>query len=264
VGAFDSHNVAFWSEHAQRYVCYWRVLDNELSPGVRAVRRSTSKDFIHWEKPTDVRLNDPGEQIYWPNMRPYFRAPHIILALPTRITGNAAAVEGLLASSRDGVNFDRTFPEVFFRPGVGVFFHGPYGNRCHYTSYSVVQTGPSEMSLYTLDGLRRFTLRLDGFSSLNAPFAGGEMLTRPLTFKGSKLELNAQTAGIGFVRVEIQDETGKAVPGFGLADAVAFTGDNVAHIAGWKAGGDVGALAGRPVRIRFVLKDADVFSFKFN
>lgn len=263
-GAFDSHNVAYWSEHEQRYVCYWRVLDNKFTPSVRAVRRSTSTDFIHWEPPVDVKLNDPGEQIYWPNMKPYFRAPHIILALPTRISGNAAAVEGLLACSRDGVNFDRTFPEVFFRPGVGVFFHGPYGNRCHYTSHSVVQTGPAEMSLYTLDGLRRFTLRLDGFSSLSAPYAGGEMTTKPLVFKGRLLEINVQTAGVGSVRIEIQNEAGQPIPGFTLADCVPFCGDDIAHVAAWKAGSNVGQLAGKPVRLRFVMKDADVYSFRFD
>ena len=38
--------------------------------------------------------------------------------------------------------------------------------------------------------LERMTLRLDGFSSLNAPYAGGEMTTKPFTFEGDELEIN--------------------------------------------------------------------------
>jgi hypothetical protein len=43
-----------------------------------------------------------------------------------------------------------------------------------------------------------------------------------------------------------------------------MTGDDIAHIVKWKAGSSVSALAGKPVRLRFVLEDADLFSLKFN
>ncbi len=31
----------------------------------------------------------------------------------------------------------------------------------------------------------------------------------------------------------------------------------------WKGGSELGTLAGRPVRLRFALNDADVYSFQF-
>jgi hypothetical protein len=269
-GFFDSQNLAFWSVSEQCYVCYFRVFDNKHSPGVRAVRRSTSKDFLHWTGPVDVRMNRPRpgganryshrmEQLYVNNIKPYFRAPHIYIGLPTRVNFDRnAPSETLLMTSRDGVNFDRTFTGVFCRPGAA----GSYGNRGHYCSNHLIQTGPAELSIYNYNG-GRWTLRLDGLASLNAPFSGGQMVTRPLTFKGERLRINARTAGIGSVRVEIQDARGKPVAGYALEDCTPMTGDDVSHEVSWTAGPDVSKLSGKPIRLRFVMTDADVYSLRF-
>jgi hypothetical protein len=40
-------------------------------------------------------------------------------------------------------------------------------------------------------------------------------------------------------------------------------GDSLERVVSWKEGGDLAAIAGKPVRLRFVMKDADVFSFQF-
>jgi hypothetical protein len=40
-------------------------------------------------------------------------------------------------------------------------------------------------------------------------------------------------------------------------------GDSLDQGVQWKAGGDVSSLAGRPVRLKIELKDADLFSFRF-
>ena len=110
--------------------------------------------------------------------------------------------------------------------------------------------------------LRRFTCRPDGFVSVNAPWKGGELLTKPLTFDGDKLEINVSTAAAGGVRVEIQDESGQPIPGFGLEDCAEIFGDEIARRVEWKGGVNLGDLAGKAVRLRFVLKDADVYSFR--
>jgi hypothetical protein len=34
-------------------------------------------------------------------------------------------------------------------------------------------------------------------------------------------------------------------------------------VVAWKGGEDVSSLAGKPVKLRFRLKDADLFSFQF-
>ena len=40
-------------------------------------------------------------------------------------------------------------------------------------------------------------------------------------------------------------------------------GDAIEREVRWKGGADVSALAGRPVRLRFVMKDADVYALRF-
>jgi len=82
-------------------------------------------------------------------------------------------------------------------------------------------------------------------------------VTKPLTFKGARLTLNM--AARGSVRVSILDESGKALAGYESAEA---TGDSVAQELRWTA--DLAALEGKPVRLRFELKDAKLFAFQFS
>ena len=64
-------------------------------------------------------------------------------------------------------------------------------------------------------------------------------------------------------RVEIQDAFGKSLPGFALTDCAEIVGDEIERVVRWKNGPDVGSLAGQTVRLRFVMKDADLFSLCF-
>ena len=107
------------------------------------------------------------------------------------------------------------------------------------------------------------TLRLDGFVSLTA--GEGSMTTKPLVFDGDRLEINANTAGPqGEVAAEILDpETGRAIPGYAREDCDAFQGDAIRHAVTWKGTNNVGRLAGKPVKLRFHLKQAKLFSFRF-
>jgi hypothetical protein len=65
------------------------------------------------------------------------------------------------------------------------------------------------------------------------------------------------------IRVEIQDSAGKALPGFAAADCVELLGNRLAMPVRWKQGGDLSALAGKPIRLRFVMKDADLYALQF-
>jgi hypothetical protein len=89
------------------------------------------------------------------------------------------------------------------------------------------------------------------------------MLTKPLTFSGDRLTLNYSTSSIGHVRIEIQDAQGRAIPGFGLNDCDEIVGDEIARVVTWKGSPDLAKLAGQPVRLRFSLRDADVFALQF-
>jgi hypothetical protein len=187
----------------------------------------------------------------------------------------SAITEGLFMVSRDGVTFIR-WDEGFIRPGIER--HGTWNYGQNFVAWHMVETpshlpgAPNELSMYGTEGywtaktgtsLRRYTLRLDGFVSLRAPMSGGELITKPLKFAGSQLAINFSTSAAGSVRVEIQDADGKPVPGFTLADCHEQFGDAIDRVVSWKSGVDVSSLSGEPVRLRFVLKDADVYSYQF-
>jgi hypothetical protein len=119
---------------------------------------------------------------------------------------------------------------------------------------------------YWRDGesrLRRYTIRVDGFVSVNAPYAGGEIVTRPLIFSGAELEVNYSTSAAGSLRIELQDPAGKPLPGFSLAECPEIVGDDIEHVVQWKSGSDVSQVSRQPVRLRFVMKDADLYAVRF-
>ena len=68
---------------------------------------------------------------------------------------------------------------------------------------------------------------------------------------------------VGSISVEIQDAAGVPLPGYGLAESEETFGDALERVVRWKSGSDVSRLAGQPVRLRFVLKDADLYSIRF-
>ena len=104
---------------------------------------------------------------------------------------------------------------------------------------------------------------MDGFVSVNAPMSGGELITKPLTFTGNKLILNFSSSAAGDIRVEIQDAKGKPLHGFLLEDCPPVFGDTLERTVTWENGSDLSSLEGKPIRLRFVLKDADLFSLRF-
>ena len=110
--------------------------------------------------------------------------------------------------------------------------------------------------------LRRITVRRHGFSSAHAAAGGGEFTTRPLIFSGDKLVLNYATSAAGSIAVEVQDENGKPLPGYALADMKPLYGDELDAAISWKSKQDVSGIAGKPVRLHFAMQDADIYSFR--
>ena len=77
------------------------------------------------------------------------------------------------------------------------------------------------------------------------------------------MKINFASSAVGGLRVELQTPDGQPINGFALADCTEIIGDRIEQIVRWGSGPDVGALAGQPVKLRFVLKDADLFSLQF-
>ena len=296
-GAFDSQNLAFWDSLRGEYRAYAR----DFREG-RDIRTCTSKDFVQWSKPVFLTYS-PGRmgQLYTNGVIPYYRAPHIFVGFPTRYVdygwtestkqlpqheyreivasslqlAGTAFTDSMFMSSRDGLHFD-VWPESFVRPGPqrpASWFKGD-----KYQNWGIVETNShlpgaaNELSFYLSEAarqrdgnrLRRYTLRVDGFVSVHAPLSGGECLTKPLRFEGSRLGINFSTSAAGTVRAELQENYGRPIPGFTLDDCDLQYGDELDRTITWKGNRDVGQLAGRPIRLRFEIKDADLYSFRFS
>lgn len=277
-GAFDSQNLAFWSQHEGKYVCYYRTFKKIGATNYRWISRATSGNFEDWKYEGEMEFGGaPPEHLYTNQTSPYPRAPHIYLSLCARfmpgrqvLTEEEAKKVGVdpgyykdcsdavLMSSRGGNHFDRTFMEAFLRPGPGL---KNWVSRSNYPALNLVNTSNDEWSFYVVRDygqqtihLQRYTLRVDGFASLHAGYGGGMMLTKPFTYQGSKLEINFSTSAAGAVRFEIED-----LEGTKLASSPEVIGDQTARIVPM----EVGLWAGMAVRMRILLKDADLYSFRF-
>ena len=298
-GAFDSQNLAFWDTIRGEYRVYFRVFRDGRDINTATSKdflHWTEPAALGY---TDGRKT----QLYTNQITPYYRAPHILLGFPTRyITSRGLLTplneklarahprygndytDGGFMSSRDGTTF-YVWAEAFLRPGPVKQGRWLYGGN--YQNWGLVETemesapegisgllGPGstkELSIYASEGgwlgranrMRRYTLRIDGFVSVHAPMSGGEFVTRPLRFDGKHLVVNYATSAAGSIRAEIQTERGEPIPRFTLAESHEIFGDQLQRTVSWKEGDDVSQLTGKPVRLRFVMKDADLYSFRF-
>jgi hypothetical protein len=281
VNAFDSQNIVFWDTIRKKYVAFYRV----MKAGVRWSKFAESSDFTRWPAESIQWFNYghvPMEHLYTAAARPYERAPHIYVGFPTRYVPhrtsphqpdkvNFGVNDGVFMSSRDGVNWDRRFLEAFLRPGRDPL---NWTDRNNYTANGLLQTAPDELSLYFSQNyrsssahLRRGVLRLDGMVSVNAGYEGGEFVTKPFVYKGDNLVLNFATSAVGSIRLELQDARGIPIPGYELENFVPLWGDQIEHPVVWSAnptwGSSLKKLEGIPVRLRVVLRDADLYSMQF-
>lgn len=299
-GTFDSQNVGFWDAGSQLYRAYWRYMAGEDK--IRSIRTATSPDFVNWDNYHDVRyVNSPEEHLYNNVIKSYYRAPDVIVGFPIRYIERpwsramealpeldhrrlrsssverfgTALTEGLFMTSRDGITFNR-WNEAFLPPGIERPGTWNYGHQ--FIGWTMVETTSAlynelnELSFYAVEGswtghstsLRRYTLRLDGFVSINAPLSGGELLTKRMVFSGNELQLNFSSAAAGGILVELLDEEGNPIPGYTQADSDSIFGDAICRIARWRGSADLTPLIGKVIQLRFILADADLYSFKFD
>ena len=290
---FDSQNVPFWSAAEGKYLAYYRVFEKDI----RRIVRSESTDFLKWSPPVLMEYRNreveaPIEHLYTNQTHPYFRAPHLYVSIAARFMPGrrvltdeqAAAIKvnpGYFKDTSDAIFmttrpaegaahlgfYDRTFLEGFIRGGIGA---QNWVSRTNYPALNVVPTGANEMSVFVNQDyaqptahLRRYSMRTDGFASLRSGYTGGHAVTKPLVFSGRELSLNFSTSAAGGVKVGFEDADGKAISGFSVEDCVTQIGNELDRKVTWKSGTDVSSLAGKPVRLRFSMKDADIFSFEF-
>ena len=146
------------------------------------------------------------------------------------------------------------------------YFGGKSGSHFH------VKAGPLP---FTSIGLA--TITVDRFASITAGFREGRLVTRPMSWPGGDLLLNASTTrhfevyprdGGGSMFIEVWDESGQPVDGFCDADRAVFEGNiptrgyvDPATIL-WPGDRSLNDLRGRIIRLVFTMQDSHLFSFR--
>jgi hypothetical protein len=289
--ALDSQNILTWLPGEQCFAIYLRTWTGDKKGvkfaynSVRTIARSVSKDFVTWSEPERMTFDQGGiEDLYTNTTQPYFRAPHILISMPFRFVRDRRVLDdetlmkydieksmwkgvsdAIFMSSRGGTRFQRKFLESFVRPGMDP---SSWAARSNMPAYGVIQTGPAEMSFFIVRGyssnqprIDRMALRLDGFASLHAGYRQGHATTKPVRIAGRRLSLNLSTSASGYAKVVLLDESGNELPGFGEAEAKELVGDAIDITAAWKTAARLETLRDRTVRIKFLLRDADLYSF---
>jgi hypothetical protein len=274
-GAFDSLNLAFWDQARGRYACYSRTFIDR----VRAIQSTHSPDFLNWNDAVANRYatGTPNEHFYTNATLPCPGAEHLLVSFPKRFVPNRKRIsahpdsgisDALFMSSRDGVNFNRPFLEAWVRPGRD---DKNWTDRNNMPAWGIADTDAGEWSMYISEHyrwpdnrIRRLVIPRHRFASMNAGAGGGEFTTRPLVFGGNQLVLNYATSAAGSIRLELQDSEGHPLPGFELKNSIPKYGDALDEVVRWKSVSDTTSLVGKPVRLRFVLQDADVYAVRFS
>lgn len=207
---------------------------------------------------------------------------------------NAGSLDARFAASRDGISWKR----YDRRPFVELGMNHEWDSSSIYMAYGVLPgLTENEMFMYyygsntlhgwdrddqhrernkrllrrvggapetDVHGISRLVIRRDGFVSIKADYTGGEFLTPVLSFTGDELVLNVNTSAVGQVQVEILDQDSKPIPGYTLEDCdQIYTANEINRIVEWNSKSTVVKLTGKPIRLRFVMRDADLYAFQF-
>ena len=237
-------------------------------------------------------LDPEGMDLYTNAAHKYARAKGTYLAFPTPYyhyddprraylaegLTNDATIETQLATSRDSIQWTRyrtpyvpnythdglalkvcmIYPGMLYRTDrIDQYFAG-------YTFRHGDREKRRELGGRELGGIFRAEQRLDGFAAIEFAGAGGEVVTKPLTFTGNQLRLNVNTSTAGEGRVAVLDAQGMEIAPFTLDNCQIVHGDHLDRTVIWfGAGADLSSLTGRPVRLKLAFRRSKVFAFQF-
>jgi hypothetical protein len=312
----DNPCVSFWDERINRYVIFTRTFDYG-SENQRRIGRIETEDILKpWPytklNPDKERLSienvppvlqadgedDPHSDIYYNSASIYPWAQEVYLMFTAQFRHfspdrnpyirprspgqweDFGLLEVQLATSRDGITWERISREPYFPTGLadewdrwyavmgpGIIRHGNYLYQYYCstgrTHDSVILRPEYDNLALQMGGIGVVRQRLDGFISADADHRGGWLETPPVIFNGAKLRLNIDTGGMGRAFVELRDTDEKPIPGYTQGECEEIAGNYIDEAVHWNGKTDVTALAGRPIKIRFNLLRTKLYSFQF-
>ena len=276
----DSQYSGFWDAQQRCYAVFGRVSGR----GGRAIGRSINDRFDAFAPFTRVLETDehdpPNSDLYNPACQQYPDVPGLYLMFPSLFRHREDTLDIRIAVSRDGAKWTRPDREVAFIPlGQPADFDGGalyMGNGCcqrtgdelsFYFSGSTLKHNETELENLADFRKRRVIsrpiARVDRLVSVTAGVAGGQFDTPLIRFDGDYLIVNAAARPGGAVRVGLLDADYQPIPGRGVSECRTLASDNESWTVSWADGHSVSGLSQQSIRLRIVMRDADLFGFQF-
>ncbi len=277
----DVGNVV-WDAHTRQYVAYTKIFAPVGGYRRRSIGYATSPDFITWKPAELILVPDTFDDrwvkqdlqhtdLYGVSAFPY-ESGYVGFLWIFRITdgGSEGPMLVELVSSRDGITWQRQEgdrppvlelgPAGSWDAGMIVTPNHPLveGDRIKLFYGGFGGTHGAGKKQTAAVGLA--TLRKDGFASLDAGTQPGRVTTRLLGQARGTLRVNASLAS-GWLKAEVLDRDDRVVPGYGLDDCIAVTGDGIELPVVWKNQRTLPEQAG-DLRLRFVFTQGSLFSFR--
>ena len=245
----------------------------------RAVSLAQSEDFEHWSRPKLALAPDltDGPDVQFYSCVPS-RYAGVYVGFLEVLHSERDIMTTRLVTSRDGATWRHVGNRAeFLEPGppghwdcvwTSVVGGSPITREEHLLIYYSGRTEahgrrwPQPWGALSLGVVRR-----DGFCSIDAGPVEGELVTTPILWPGGSLWVNAHMSvrphvDRGELRIEVLDEQGNVVPGYGRQDATPLTGNCNYGQCAWGERRDLSHLEGRKMRLRFLLRQGELYSFK--
>ena len=288
---FPSSDTLTWtrSPYSGEYLVFFKLGPVIRGYGRRSVYLAASSDLRRWspgklvlaaDEVDDGWVKEPGQRTEFYDMSVFaYGGQFLGIAATFRFTGRHSSVEpdqspdkgpihGQLVHSRDGHTWGRLEDRTPVIPnGPADFDAGCILGIANtpvlvddeiWLYYTAITTGHGGAIPQKRITIGRAAWRRDRFVSLDAPQQGGTVETTPLGLSGDRLVVNADASG-GRLAVEILDSDGKSLPGYSPDDCLPIAADSVRHAVKWK--GRDKLPAERPLRLRFHLRNAKLYSF---
>ncbi len=279
----------FYDPYQRRYTATYKTANRRH----RAVGVAVSEDGLKWHKPVEGAvfgaddLDPDATQIYgmpvFPYQGLYIGLPWVYHARWIKYgqytdpdvmyeaqEGSPLTVDVQFAWSWNLLQWTRP-PER--KPFIGLGSPDAFDSQMAFTARAPILMGDQLFFYYSgfdqkHDGPRAngaiglATLRLDGFCSMHAGGQEGWLISRREVFNTPQVLINAKCCGPdGYVAAELLDRKNKVIPGFSRQECISFTGDSVRHTLTWKTTKFPEELADKDKKVRFFLKNADLYSY---
>lgn len=247
----------------------------------RRISVMASRDFSTWSYPRVCMYPDERDTPDYDSCRVFAYAGQLLMLYAAMEGDHTGTNEARLASSRDGLHWERYHTrEAFLGRGRGgdwdagqVIPDGPVESGGLLLFYYSGTAHPQYDSRRN-GGIGVASLRPGQLVSQEAGDRPGYLLTREVVLDGSELRLNTLARGLNYaeqwIRVEIarrpelggHRDHGQAIEGFELEACDPLHGTRTDAPVTWAGNGDLSSLAGKPVYLRFEVKNMGLCGFE--